>query len=177
MSVALPSPLNSGEQILREGSGTHLRTTPTGLGYNPVIGYCWLTNQRIIMKPQQAMRAGPVKFRFGPVSFPISRITNAEIIPMKVQWSNRSVLRLEFDNGGKEYFDFHDDASQWHQLLLQAKPSAPTQNYETVPAVKSGVEGAVGRSYKMLLMLIGGIAACGVLSCILAAAAGALTGK
>jgi hypothetical protein len=129
------------------------------------------------MKPQQVMNAGPVKIRFGPVAYPIYRITNADVFPMKVQWSNRNVLRLYFDNGGKEYFDFHDDTNQWLQVLLQAKPNAPLLNYETVPAVKSGVEGAVGRSYKMLLMLIGGIAACGVLSCILAAAAGALTGK
>lgn len=177
MAVALPYSLNSGEQILKESSGTHLRTTPTGLGYNLAVGYCWLTNQRIILRPQHAMNAGPVKIRFNPVAYPISRITNAEYIPMKVQWSNRNVLRLEFDNGGKEYFDIHADGNEWLQTLLQAKAVAPQLPYETVPAVKSGVEGAAGRSYKFLLMLIGGIMACGLLSCILAAAAGALAGK
>ena len=70
MSTALPCPLNTGEQILKEGSGTHLRTTPTGLGYNPAIGYCWLTNQRIIMKPQHTMNAGPVSFVSDPSPTP-----------------------------------------------------------------------------------------------------------
>lgn len=177
MSVALPYPLNAGEQILKECSGTHLRTTPTGLGYNLAIGHCWLTNQRIILRPQRGMKAGPVRIRFGPVAYPISRIINAEIIPMKVQWSKRNVIRLEFDNGGKEYFDIHADGNEWLETLNQAKAVAPELPYETPPAIKSGVEGAASRSYKFVLMLAAGLAACGLLSCIATAAAGAMMGK
>ncbi len=156
-----------------EGACTHLRTTPSGMGFNLANGYAWLTSARLIMKPQIPMNAGPVTIRFGAVSYPLSRIVETTILPVKVGFSRRNVLRLAFDNGGKEYFDFAGAPEGWQAAILQAKPSAPTLAYETIPAVKAGVEGAGVRAWKFLALLVGGLIVCGCIgSLVLAAVAG-----
>jgi hypothetical protein len=156
-----------------EGMCTHLRTTPTGMGFNLANGYAWLTSARLIMKPQIPMNAGPVKIRFSPVAYPLSHIVETAILPIKVGFSNRNVLRLTFDNGGKEYFDFAGKPEEWQVAVLRAQPGAPALPYETVPAVKAGVEGAGARAWKMLALLVGGLIACGCIgSLVLAALAG-----
>ena len=172
MSTALPTQLHPNEQILMEGACTHLRTTPAGMGVNLVNGYAWLTSARLIMKPQIPMSAGPVTIRFGAVAYPLSRVVETAILPIKISFSKRNVLRLTFDNGGKEYFDFAGKPEGWEQAVLQARPSAPALAYETVPAVKAAVEDAGKKAWKFLAILIGGLIACGCIGSLVLAAIG-----
>jgi hypothetical protein len=177
MSIALPVSLYSGEQILKEGACTHLRSTPTNMGFNLAIGYAWLTNARLIMSPQQQLHAGPVRVTFGPVAYPIGHIVGVETTPVKVGFSKKPVLRLEFDNGGKEFFDFGREVEDWQQAVMQAQQTAPVVPYDSVPVLKSGVEGAAAGVRKMFLLIFGTIAACGTLTCIVGLIVSALQGR
>ena len=156
-------PFMPDEIVLKEGRATHLRSNATNMGYNLAMGWGRVTNYRFLMDPQLEMNAGPVKISFGPVAYPLHHITTASVAPRKVQWSSRDVLRLDFDNGGKEFFFFDDAAQPWSSLISEAKTTAPALPYSTTPSVKSGVENS--NPWRFFFTVLGIIMACGVVGC------------
>ncbi len=157
-------PLAPGEQLLKEGYATHLRSTVTSMGYNLARGTARVTTHRFLMDPQLEMNAGPVKISFGPVAYPLSHITATGVAPMKVQWSTRDVLRLDFDNGGKEFLFFDDDPRAWEAAIVAAKATAPVLDYTVMPSLKSGVEKP--RPWTVVAAVVGGIFSCAMVACV-----------
>lgn len=164
------TPLMPNEHVIKEGRATHMRSTATNMGYNLAMGWGRVTNYRFLMDPQLDMNAGPVKISFGPVAYPLQHVTSASVAPLKVQWSTRNVMRLDFDNGGKEFFFFDDDPQSWLAPILQAKEMAPALPYNTVPSIKSGVENS--NPWRFFFTVLGSIMACGVVGCFVLYIAG-----
>ncbi len=107
----LPFELLDGERVLLKSSARYLLTTPSGAGYNPINGDLFLTSQRLIFKPDRGVnptqRIVLSAAGAGTVAFPIRRVVACSEQPMRVQWGNPNVLKLQFDNGGREYFVVH----------------------------------------------------------------------
>jgi hypothetical protein len=157
--MTLPTPPLSGEQPLLHGPARYLLTTPSGVGYNPINGELTLTNQRLIFKPDGA--DGMQRVVLGAagaatVAFPIRRVAACSEQPMQVQWGKPNVLKLQFDNGGREYFVVHPGperpAGAWVAALTQAQPTAPDLACERVPALNPGFEQPAGRGARRLLL-------------------------
>lgn len=164
-----PFPLNPDEQIIRQGATIYLRSTFTGIGYNPMHGMGWITNQRLMWQTTAYSHRRQLGMNYNPVAFPIKRITAIDVMPMKVQWTNETVVRLIFDNGGKEYFVFKEGADAWADALTQAKAIAPDVPYQTMPTTRPGVEGARQRAWLYLAGLVVGIPlVCGAICAVLA---------
>ena len=156
----LPIPAKPGEEILQGGEmARYLRTNVTGWGYNPYDGSLWITSQRLVF-------AGRFMRNQLVTTFPLRRITAASILQMRVQFTQAEVLKIEFENGGKEYFvPEARAASEWLATLDTAMVRAPDLPYEVTPAVKSGVEGSIGRTWLMLGGLIVGLCLCTLAAC------------
>ena len=97
---------------------------------------------------------------------------------MKVQWGKPYVLKLSFDNGGREYFVIHaqdkSPVGTWVAALNSAKASAADLAYEAMPALKPGFElPANSGAKRMLLYWALGVAALCLLCSVVALAAGA----
>ncbi len=156
----LPRPANPGEQILQGGeSARYLRTNLSGWGYNPYDGYLWITSQRLIF-------AGRFMRSRLAVAFPLRRISAASILRMRVQFAQADVLKIEFENGGKEYFVPQVAAvSEWLATLDSARVGAPDLPYEVEPVLRSGVEGSIGRSWLILGAVVVGLCLCALAAC------------
>ena len=165
-----PLPLFNGERALLKSPARYLLTTPNGAGYNPINGDLFLTNQRLIFKPDAGATATQriVLSAAGArtVEFPIRRVVTCGEQPMRVQWGNPNVLKLQFDNGGREYFVVHarKDAPKgtWADAIGAAKPGAPELVYSAIPAVNPGFEkpSKSGTNRLLLFGLIGLVALC-----------------
>ena len=172
--AALPMPLLDGEQVHMQSRGRYLLTTPAGWGYNPINGNLWQTNQRLVFKPDRAITPmqGVILGAAGAslVSFPIRRVTECSEQPMKVQWGKPNVLKLQFDNGGREYFELVGSKTTligaWAETIMKAKAEAADLPYDAVPALKSGFELPAGSGARrmMLYWVLGCVALCIVCS-------------
>lgn len=152
----LPVPLNPGEAVLKEAEAVYPKNSLLGLGYNPVFGHLWLTDQRLIFH-------GTI---FGQTRiYPLSRVVNAAPTERQIktagvsvggadvftQWSTLTLV--EFDNGGREYFAVKDMAG-WTEGILAAKVKAPPLDYVVAPNTRPGVETTFGK----ILLWFGGFA-------------------
>lgn len=162
-AITLPLTALDGEQALLQARSRYLLTTPTGWGYNPINGDLFLSEQRLVFKPDPAVtsvqRIALGAAGAAPVWFPLRRIVACSEQPMKVQWGKPNVLKLEFDNGGREYFVIHPTKTMpfgtWAAALLNAKAHAPELPYDRVPALKSGFEQPANSGAKRLMMYWG----------------------
>ncbi len=144
----LPVPLNSGESVWMDTEAIYPRNSLLGIGYNPVLGHLWLTNQRLVFK-------GTILGQ--TFAFPISRVTHAAPTQRQIKTSgakpegfaafmNTSTLMVvEFDNGGREYFAVKDLAG-WSEVILTARAKAPPLDYTSTPSRRSGVETGLGQA-------------------------------
>ena len=174
--------LFEGERVLLSAPTRYLLTTPTGWGYNPISGTLTLTSQRIVFKPDRGV-TGMQRVALGAAGavliwFPIKRVIACSEQPMKVQWGKPNVLKLSFDNDGREYFVIHGQDKRpvgtWMTALTNAKNTAPDLAYTAIPALKPGFELPANSGAKRMLIywLIGLAAAC-VLCSIVALASSA----
>lgn len=169
-----PFSLSDGESVLAQSPARHLRSTPTGWGYNPINGTLFLTSQRLAFVPDVPIT--PTQHVVLKASggadiawFPLSRVTVAVEQPMKVQWGKPNVLKLVFDNTGREYFAvFPGTPGALTDQLLRAKATAPVLDFVEVPSLKPGFEQPASRgAQKMLLIwVLGMLAACVVCSAV-----------
>jgi hypothetical protein len=83
-----------------------------------------------------------------------------------VQWGRPNVLRIDFDNGGREYFVVHPTAESpvgsWSAALLNARDAAPDLDYGVLPALKPGFEQPAWFGARRMLMYwtLGMVALC-----------------
>ena len=162
------------EQVLRRHRAVHLRSTPARIGFNPLNGDFWLTDRRILFVPDRY--AG---LTGNPVAYPIGRVTATSIVAVRVDIARYRPVRLDFDDGGIEYFEFKgspDAPEEWRQAIDAARAGAPLVSYETTTTQKASVEGAGGRTWRFLGLLVGGIILAVVVVCLLLALAGSLMG-
>ena len=144
-----PISLLEGEQLLLSSPTRYLLTTPMGWGYNPINGTLMLTNQRIVFKPDGGMTPMQ-RVALGAAGavvtwFPIKRITECSEQPMKVQWGKPNVLKLNFDNGGREYFVIHAQDKMPVGTWVAALNSAIVVALCLVCSVAALVSGAFGK--------------------------------
>jgi hypothetical protein len=171
----VPFQLHEGEQVITSGNSTYLRSNPTNLGYNPVDGTLWITTSRIYFKAGEnyAMRKNLAMVgAMNPAQFPIKRVVNYEAIEKRVAWANKLVLKLIFDNGGREYFAL-DDPPGWGMSILSHRDKAADIAYTDVPHVTSGVE---ANQSKTVLIVLGALFGSVALCCAVLVVAGMLVG-
>ena len=169
-----PFDLYPDEQVLRHHWARHLRSTPARIGFNPLNGDFWLTDQRILFQPDRSFSlTGNV------VAYPLGHITATNIVGVRVDIARYTPVRLDFDDGGTEYFEFKgskDAPQEWRQIIDAARASAPARPYETRTTQKASVEGAGGRTWRFLGLVVGGIIALMLVVCLLLALVGSLMG-
>jgi hypothetical protein len=83
------------------------------------------------------------------------------------------VLKLIFDNGGREYFAV-EDPPRWGLAILSARSKAPEMAYSDVPRITSGVEASQSRT---ILIVLGALFGAVTLCCGIAVLAGMLVDK
>jgi hypothetical protein len=115
------------------------------------------------------------------VSFPVGRITACSEQSLKVQWGTPNVLRLQLDNGGREYVVVHPSPARpvgtWAATLTQAQATAPELAYDRVPTLSPGFEQPSGRGAQRLLLYWAlGVAALCVVCAVAALAVNGLGG-
>jgi hypothetical protein len=163
-----PLPLRDDERVLLKSPARYLLTTPNGAGYNPINGDLLLTSQRLIFKPDAGATATQQVMLSAAgartVEFPLRRVTACGEQPMRVQWGNPNVLKLQFDNDGREYFVVHAQktapSGTWAAAINAAKPNAPELAYTSAPALSPGFEKPAGRgAQRMLVLWLAGIVA------------------
>jgi hypothetical protein len=170
-----PFDLYPDEQVLRRHRAVHLRSTPARIGFNPLNGDFWLTDRRILFKPD---RDGGLTGN--PVAYPTGRVTATSIVAVRVDLASYRPVRLDFDDGGSEYFEFKgspDAPEEWRQAIDAARAGAPVVPYETATTQQASVEGAGGRTWRFVGLLVGGIILAVVVVCLLLALAGSLMGS
>lgn len=153
MSSALPFALGERETVLRQDGSIALRNRFLGLGYRQVLGTLWLTNERLIFHGGTAR---------GPLVFPLSRVSNAAVTDRQIKTDREglnaltsfgdysTLMRVDFDNGGREYFAVKDLAG-WTEGILDARSRAPRMDYITTPNRRPAVE--IGARQVMLWVL------------------------
>jgi hypothetical protein len=149
----VPFQLGRDEQMITSGPTRYLRSTPTNLGYNPVDGTLWITSQRIVFVPAPnygMRRTYRMVGAMNPAQFPLKRVVNYETLEKRIQWQNKQVLKLIFDNGGREYFTL-EDPSGWGMTVLSNREKAPEMAYTDVPHVTSGVEANQSKTFVIVL--------------------------
>ncbi len=176
MNTSNPPPfsLSDGENVLAQSPARHLRSTPTGWGYNPINGTLFLTSRRLVFVPDAPLSSTQrvVLAASGGANttwFPLGRVTEAIERPMKVQWGKPNVLKLVFDNGGREYFAVISGMpGALSAALLQAKASAPVLNFAEMPSLKPGFEQPASRGAQktLLIWVLGMLAVCVVCSVV-----------
>jgi hypothetical protein len=110
MSMAeerLPFALYPDERALRQTRAVHLRSTPARIGFNPLNGDLWLTTQRILFQPDQG-----ASITGNAVAYPLGHITATSVVAVRVDIARYTPLRLDFDDGGQEYFEFKGRATR-----------------------------------------------------------------
>lgn len=172
----LPVTALDGEQLLLQSPTRYLLTTPSGWGYNPINGELTLTSHRLIVKPDVAVtRTQRIVLGAAGASvvwFPLRRVVACSEQPMKVQWGRPNVLKVEFDNGGREYFVVHAGKTMppgtWAAALMKAQADAPDLAYDRLPATKPGFEqsASFGARRMMIYWLIGIVVLCLVCSVV-----------
>jgi hypothetical protein len=160
--AAPPVALHPGERVLWHGSPIrHLRSTPARIGFTPVNGECWLTDQRLIFQPWSTGHLGvPV-----PVAYPLGRVAATAIVAVWVDLAHYQPVRLDFDDGGAEYFEVNSATmtrEEWRQAIEAARAVAPMLPYETPPTQRPSVEGAGRRVWRFVGLLVAGI----ILGCL-----------
>lgn len=170
-----PVELHDDERTLREGRARHPRSTVARIGFNPVNGYLWLTNQRVIF--QMWRHANPRITRVGPnvVVYPLGRVIDTSVVTVRVDIAGYTLVRLDFDDGGREYFEFTDDPAAplaWQRAIDLARAGAPALAYETAPAQHASIEGAGGRTWRFLGLLVLGIIGACLVTCLVLALIG-----
>lgn len=184
-TATLPMPALDGEKIVLQGFARYLLTTPSGAGYNPINGTLTLTTQRLIFEPDGAVTSTQrvILTAAGArlVSFPVRGVTECGEQPMRVQWGNPNVLKLQFDTGGREYFVIHaqknSPSGTWSAAIGAAKLQAPELAYTAIPALNPGFEKpAKSGAQRMMLFWLAGAAVlcllCVVISQFVPAGAG-----
>lgn len=150
----LPIPLYPGETVLKETDAVYPKTTWPGLGYRLVFGRLWLTSGRLVFQ-------GPSLD--GPLVFPLSRVVDAAPGERRIRTRGISaeadaftqtttLMRVAFDDGGREYFAVKDIAG-WADGIALARREAPPLAFTTLPGRRSGVETTTGQ---VVLWLVGG---------------------
>lgn len=143
----LPDPLNAGEAVVREAEAVYPRNSWLGLGYRPVFGRLCLTNTRLIFQGTTLEQT---------LVFPLCCVVSARPTSRTIRtgkaseaglaaFTQRSTLMvIEFDDGGREYFAVKDLAG-WTQGILAARTAAPPMDYVTFPNRRPGVETTFGQ--------------------------------
>lgn len=157
------------ETAQKVGQGWYLRSTPTAMGFNPIQATVTITSRHLLIEPD---RHGGTLLKntlssmgmLEPVAFPLRRISAVSIYQRKV-WGKRDVLRLEFDNGGREYV-WLQPAIEWRTALLRAHTTAPDLPFSTQPAVVHGVEASSARSVARVLLVVAGALVALTLLCV-----------
>lgn len=153
----LPVPPNPGETVLMDVEAVYPKNSLLGFGYNPVFGHLWLTGQRLIFRGTA----------FGHIlAFPLSHVKGASATQRQIKTSGASVdgtpmftgsstvMVVNFDNGGREYFAVKDLAG-WSEGIRAAQSKAPPLDYTAMPNRRPGVESSPGQ----LLLWFGGVVA------------------
>lgn len=148
------------EAVQKVGQGWYFRSTPTNLGFNPLQATVTITSRHLLIEPDR--HGGTLlKNTLGsmgmlePAAFPLRRISAVSIYRRKV-WGKRDVLRLEFDNGGREYL-WLQPAPEWQAAILRAQPAAPGLPYATQPSVVNGVEASTATSVARVMLVVAGV--------------------
>lgn len=168
-------PVTNADPSLRTTTAYYLRSTRGGLGFNPIHVRLTLTRSHLLLEPtwqfSSAQRGVAIAGGgLAAVEFPLSRLQRVEVHEKRV-WGKDTVLRLEFDNGGREYV-WVEPTREWQAAILAARLAAPQVPYSTLPALVNGVEASSVRSLgRILLIAFGAVAALGCL-CIAAALLG-----
>jgi len=168
----LPVELYPDEQAVRFQRATHLRSTRARIGFNPVNGICWLTDRRLIFKGYYSDLLGGAETI---VDYPLSHLTAANVLTERVELLRYRLIRMDFDDGGREYFEFQGNKEgtgspeDWRKSIERARAVALALPYQTPPTQRASIEGAGWRVWRFLGLLIAGIiVACVVISLILA---------
>jgi len=125
-----------------------------GFGYGVLSGTLWLTSQRVVFQRSPRLN-DRIEIRFdspsrheGWSAFPLQRVQRAYEFETKIlkqdnprrkgqvvgDWIQaNSVLALEFENGGQEFF-IVQEISVWVDEIMTAIPGAPPLPYSEVPA-------------------------------------------
>lgn len=149
-------PLSNPDPALRTAEAYYFRSTRSGLGFNPIHVRLTLATSHLRLEPtrQFSFAQRGVAIAGGglaPVEFPLSRLQRVEIHEKRV-WGKDTVLRLEFDNGGREYV-MVEPAWEWQAAILAARLAAPGRPYSTLPALVNGVEASPVRSLGRIMLL------------------------
>jgi len=143
----LPIPLSPGESVLTDAEAVYPKTSLLGFGYNAVFGRLWLTGHRLIFR-------GTIFEQI--LVFPVSRVTNAAPTERQIKtggakldgftsfMSFSTLMVVEFDNGGREYFAVKDLAG-WSEAIKDAQRKAPLMEYAINPSRRPGVEAGFGQ--------------------------------
>lgn len=165
-------PVTNPDPALRTAEAYYFRSTRSGLGFNPIHVRLTLTTSHLRLEPTRQFSSAQrgVAIAGGglvTVEFPLSRLQRVEIYEKRV-WGKDTVLRLEYDNGGREYV-WVEPTREWQAAILAARLAAPEVPYSTPPALVNGVEASPVRSLgRILLISLGAVAA---LTCLCVAAA------
>src|SRR6185503_2665362 len=113
------------------------------------------------------------------VAYPIGRVTATSVVAVRVDIARYTPVRLDFDDRGTEYFEFKGSANapqEWQGFIDAARAGAPALPYETQTTQKASVEGAGGRTWRFLGLIVGGIIVAVIAICLLLALVGSLMG-
>lgn len=150
-----PLRLDVDEMILKtDENAAFVRNNALGLGYNVIFGTLWLTTHRIVFQSSVLGRV---------VTYPLSRIAKATrsevtISQKQTQYAFRNydaALRVEFDNGGREYF-IPQNIADWATAIADAKTAAPEMQFTQAPPSHSAVEQG-GRGVGVIAAIMLGI--------------------
>jgi hypothetical protein len=136
----LPFLMITGELLQRQSPAVQLRSTADGKGYDRIAGTLYLTNARLWFEPAQitgdAMRqALEQKGALKATSIPLLFVVKATLRNVK----RKPVLRLEYDNSGREYFAV-PDVTIWRDGILAAAPNAPDLPFNREPTYQHGLD-------------------------------------
>jgi hypothetical protein len=139
--LSLPFAMVPGEAFVEKARAIQLRSAADDTAYDHIDGTLYLTNARLWFEPDQvagdALRSAlEKKGALKSKSIPIRYVVKAHVRKVK----KKPVLRLQFDNGGREFFRVSKPL-KWRDAILAAAPNAPDDlpfSYE--PSYRHGVE-------------------------------------
>jgi hypothetical protein len=137
----LPFAMVPGEEFVDKVRTIQLRSAADDTAYDHIDGTLYVTNARLWFEPDQiagdALRSAlEIKGALKSKSIPLRYVVKATVRKVK----KKPVLRLQFDNGGREYFRIAKPL-KWRDAILAAAPNAPDDlpfSYE--PSYRHGVE-------------------------------------
>jgi hypothetical protein len=139
--LSLPFAMVAGEEFVQKARVINLRSAVDDTAYDHIDGTLFMTTARLWFEPDEvagdALRdALEKKGALKAKSIPIRYVAQATV--RKV--AKKPVLRLQFDNSGREYFRIAKPL-KWRDEILAAVPNAPDDlpfSYE--PSYRHGVE-------------------------------------